>query len=203
MITGKLMARQPRRRKKLPKKEHDIQRTIVDWVRFVAEKTWLDAKWIHSIPNGGKRNAVVGRRLKLEGTKKGLLDLFVPCPRAWFAGLYIEVKQGNRLMTAEQEDFAEYARRHGYLVAEVREVLDAIELLKGYLSLPSPSFVIFPVLRKNHKRRLRLLVTRAQELLQSGQAQVGVELTDETPPVLPPENLPDGYPLDESPTRPA
>jgi hypothetical protein len=80
-------------------------------VAFVAEfeRKYPDVR-IFAIPNGGLRNAVVAQKLKQEGVKKGVPDLFIP---AW--NLWIEMKRqkGGRL-SPEQKDWIEYLSANGY-----------------------------------------------------------------------------------------
>lgn len=45
-----------------------------------------------AIPNGGKRNAREAARLKCQGVKAGVPDIFVPMGRKGFCGLFIEMK---------------------------------------------------------------------------------------------------------------
>lgn len=48
---------------------------------------------MHAIPNGGKRDIRVALKLKEEGVKPGVPDIFLPLPRGGKHGLYIELKR--------------------------------------------------------------------------------------------------------------
>lgn len=37
-------------------------------------------EWLFAIPNGGERHAAVANKMKVEGAKAGVYDLFLPCP---------------------------------------------------------------------------------------------------------------------------
>lgn len=60
----------------------------------------------HAIPNGGDRSMVVASRLKAEGVKPGVWDVFIPVPiwypsprtldTKWRHGLYLEFKKPAR-----------------------------------------------------------------------------------------------------------
>lgn len=72
---------------------------------------------LHAIPNGGKRDAITGARLKAEGARAGIPDLMLPVMRGGFGGLYIELKiDGGRVQPAQAEWHAAL-RREGYAVA--------------------------------------------------------------------------------------
>lgn len=95
-------------------------------------------KWLHSIPNGGERNAIVASRIKAEGARSGVVDVFLPMPRPtqfgvptsqWFHGLYIEMKKpGAKLkrgpngpgpwdyggVSDDQKEFLDFATGQGY-----------------------------------------------------------------------------------------
>jgi hypothetical protein len=46
-----------------------------------------------AIPNGGKRDAREGARLKLQGVTAGVPDIFIACPISPYSGLLIELKR--------------------------------------------------------------------------------------------------------------
>ena len=50
---------------------------------------------MHHIPNGGHRNKSTANRLRLEGVRAGVPDIFLPFPSKGFHGLYIELKAPN------------------------------------------------------------------------------------------------------------
>lgn len=67
---------------------------------------------IFAIPNGGFRNKAVAVKLKAEGVKKGVPDLFIP---EW--NLWVEMKRtkGGRL-SPEQKDWIKYLEKSGHSV---------------------------------------------------------------------------------------
>jgi hypothetical protein len=85
--------------------EHYEQVYFVSWFR----KTFNDE--IIAIPNGGARSRSEGAKMKAEGVKRGVSDLFIP---AWF--LWIEMKRadGGNGMSKEQKEWAEYVKSLGY-----------------------------------------------------------------------------------------
>lgn len=116
--------------------------------------TMLD--WIHHIPNGGSRGstakdrAIRGGKLKAEGVRKGVLDVFLPYPvyiqkpscSFWVCGLYIEFKKPSEKpkregskggLSDEQISFKNYVEAVGYKCEVCYSYLEAIEALKRYL----------------------------------------------------------------------
>jgi len=49
---------------------------------------------------------VTAARLKAEGAKAGVWDIFLPVPSGRWHGLFIEMKVGNNVLTKKQEEFA-------------------------------------------------------------------------------------------------
>lgn len=61
-----------------------------------------DLELLHAIPNGGHRDKVTAAKLKAEGVKAGIPDVFLPVARSfgvpggpvtWYHGLYVELKR--------------------------------------------------------------------------------------------------------------
>ena len=100
-------------------------------VTFVSEfkKLYPDVR-IFAIPNGGIRNIVVAQKLKAEGVRSGVPDLFVP---KW--SLWIEMKrQKGGSVSKEQKDWIKYLTEdcgHGAIVAKGWE--DGIKQVTSFL----------------------------------------------------------------------
>lgn len=98
--------------------------------------------WLHAIPNGGSRGgnrsqrAAQGSKMKAEGVKAGIADIFLPYPSGRLHGLYIELKRikGNQNVKAspEQVAFGEYVNRMGYKWVKVLGYTAAIEAIVRY-----------------------------------------------------------------------
>lgn len=127
--------------------EHKIQSAIIKATEHIPE-----CEWLHAIPNGGKRSAATGARLKAEGVKPGVLDLFLPVPvvildkrytcgisatsKLLFAtkcGLYIEVKTENGRLTKEQRKFINHCKSNGYAYTVVRSAQEGVDAILEYL----------------------------------------------------------------------
>ena len=88
---------------KLPS-EHAEQVTFVNWFRLQFPKVLIFA-----IPNGGLRNAVVAKKLKLEGVIKGVPDLYIPSKKIW-----IEMKrQKGGKLSNDQKRVIKYLEDNG------------------------------------------------------------------------------------------
>jgi len=95
----------------------------------VALCQWLDAANIQyfAIPNGGARNAITGKRLKDEGVKAGVPDLFFPKLR-----LFIEMKSPDGRQNEAQKQWMFDLRLAGYRVEVCHSAEEAIKLVEGF-----------------------------------------------------------------------
>jgi len=87
--------------------EHYEQALLVQWFRRNYKGVL-----IHSIPNGGARSAATAVALKVEGTVKGIPDLFVPAGQLW-----IEMKRiKGGVLSLDQKEIIAYLESVGYTV---------------------------------------------------------------------------------------
>lgn len=93
------------------------------------------------IPNGGSRkNEIEGARLKRQGVRPGVSDLFLPVARGGWFGLWIEMKAApphDAPVTPAQREWIDEMRRQGYRAEVCRGVDEGIALLKEYLAMES------------------------------------------------------------------
>lgn len=94
--------------------EHGHQAALFAWSRM-ASMYIPELRLMFAIPNGGLRNKVSAARLKAEGVKAGVLDIFLPVARRKYHGLFIEMKRGRNLLTLAQEEFCANVHGQGYL----------------------------------------------------------------------------------------
>ena len=81
--------------------EHDEQRSLMTWVTLMSREI-PELDMLFAIPNGGHRNMLVAKKMKAEGVKPGVPDLFLPVARQGFHGLFIEMKTvGNKPKTSK------------------------------------------------------------------------------------------------------
>lgn len=115
--------------------EHLLQKSIMIEMRLL-ERSWPELSRLHAIPNGGQRSKGVAGKMKAEGQKSGVPDLFLPVPRAGFPGFYIELKKAGGVPSANQWDWMTFLYRAGYVVGLFNSPKEVVNNLIGYLALP-------------------------------------------------------------------
>lgn len=114
--------------------ESQEQIIAVKWAKKQRKKH-PEIRWLHHIPNGGKRGIRTAMVLKLEGVEAGVHDLFLPVARHDRHGLYIEVKFGSGKMSDLQKEFKEFVIGQGYATATCYTGKQIIKVLKKYLDI--------------------------------------------------------------------
>lgn len=116
--------------------EHDEQVALFQWAAHMSGK-YPELRLMYAIPNGGLRNPVVASKLKAEGVKAGVPDIFLPAARCGYHGLYIEMKRtkGGRLST-EQAQWITDLLGQGYAVYKAEGWVKAKEIIESYLKIP-------------------------------------------------------------------
>jgi hypothetical protein len=85
-----------------------------------------------AIPNGGQRNLLVAVKLKMEGVKRGVADMFWMISNDNWKGIFVEVKTAKGVKSEYQREFQKVAIANGYYYAVVRSIDDCIELLEKF-----------------------------------------------------------------------
>jgi len=116
---------------KSTRKETEIQTEFFDKVKLFFPK--LPDKLIFAVPNGGSRNPIEARNLKLQGVKSGVSDVIILIPKQGFASLCLEFKTQTGKQSDEQKEFQLQAEACGSKYVIVRSVASAIEVTKEYL----------------------------------------------------------------------
>ena len=113
--------------------EAQEQAALMQWLAY-AEMYHPELRLLHHIPNGGGRNPIEARHLKEQGVKPGIPDLFLPCARGGWHGLYIEMKRrkGGRV-SIEQKKTIIALREQGYRVEVCEGWEKAREVIKEYM----------------------------------------------------------------------
>jgi hypothetical protein len=112
--------------------EHDEQAALfgwAQWARFDAPELDL----LFAVPNGGHRHKATAAKMKAEGVKKGVPDVFLPVARDPFIGLWIEMKFGYNKPTKEQAEWMEALRAQGYRCEVCYRWQDAAAVIADYL----------------------------------------------------------------------
>jgi hypothetical protein len=112
--------------------EHQIQTAIIRWARL-NENRIPALRWLYAVPSGGHRHVAVAVKLKAEGVRRGIPDLFLPYPANGLHGLYVEVKTDKGRLTPEQAEFMAYAIERGYGYKVVRSCQEFGDAVCGYV----------------------------------------------------------------------
>lgn len=107
------------------------QQTFIQWCNLNANR-YEGLDLIFHIPNGGTRYKMEAVKLKREGVKAGVPDLFLPVPKNNFNGLFIEMKYGRNKPTGKQKEWIERLNSQGYKAVVCWSCDEAIEVVKGY-----------------------------------------------------------------------
>lgn len=106
--------------------EHNLQVAICKWLNFTQDFFYF------AIPNGGLRHRLVAIKLKMEGAKAGVADMFWMVSNENWKGLFVEVKIDKGKQSQSQKDFEAVAMNHGYYYAVVRSIDDCISLINRF-----------------------------------------------------------------------
>jgi len=110
----------------MKQEEHKLQVAICKWLDYTQDFYYF------SIPNGGLRHRLVAIKLKMEGAKAGVADMFWMVSNDNWKGLFVEVKIDKGRQTPNQKDFEQIALKHGYFYSVVRSLDECIELLNKF-----------------------------------------------------------------------
>ena len=111
--------------------EHQHQKALFKWANQVP-----GLHVMYAIPNGGQRHVLVAKKMKAEGVKSGVPDIFLPIMRGVFGGLYIELKAPKTGKVSDnQNQWLSALRDEGYQVAVCFGWESAKETIENYLRL--------------------------------------------------------------------
>lgn len=121
--------------------ESGHQKSLFAWAAIEA-KTDPRLSLMFAIPNGGKRDAGTAARMKAEGVRAGVPDIFLPAPvvrinhgdnSALWHGLFIEMKVGKGKLSDEQKEWMFAFDQQGYKCETCYSWLEAREAINNYL----------------------------------------------------------------------
>ena len=87
--------------------EHAEQVLLMQWWALSHKLFGVPEQLLFAIPNGGERNIIVAARMKKEGVRAGVPDLFLAAPKGGFHGLLTE---GGKDLSGGQRQRLEIAR---------------------------------------------------------------------------------------------
>lgn len=130
MTFDEMMAMQPKTRRKPRDIEHKIQCQMVKWFRLQYPKMKHN---LFAIPNGGRRDAVTGAKLKEEGVLSGISDLILLKSNRFYGALLIETKTKTGSQSDTQKEWEQKITEDGYKYVVVRSLEDFQREIKQYL----------------------------------------------------------------------
>ncbi len=95
--------------------EHTEQVSLFEWAAWMGTRI-PELKLLYHVPNGGKRDKATAARLKAEGVKAGVPDVFLPVARMGYHGFYLELKVGKNKTSPEQDAWLNALKAEGYAV---------------------------------------------------------------------------------------
>jgi hypothetical protein len=122
--------------------EHQNQVALFHWASVMSSKHPALAL-MFAIPNGGHRHITVAMKLKAEGVKAGVPDIFLPHPKIgsqWpnmhgYHGLFIEMKSKKGKLSPAQEAWAINLESFGYQVEVCYDWINAAKVIVEYLGM--------------------------------------------------------------------
>lgn len=114
--------------------EHSEQVSLMKWWGLMHKRFGISEQLLFAIPNGGQRNVIVAARMKAEGVRAGVPDLFLAVPSFGYNGLFIELKKpkGGRVSDKQTEFISELSER-GYRVTVCHGFMEAKQTIENYL----------------------------------------------------------------------
>lgn len=115
--------------------EHDEQVALIQWAR--AQSAGIpELAMLLAIPNGGARHKVVAAKLRAEGVRAGVPDLFLPVPRGSHHGLWVELKRiKGGVISEAQAGWIADLQLQGYAVEVCKGWVAAKDTIIDYLGM--------------------------------------------------------------------
>lgn len=131
MTFDEFIKQQKKPRKKPKDEEHRIQCACVKWFRHQYPKMSHN---LFAVPNGGRRDAATGAKLKEEGVLSGVADIIFLKPNRFYGGLLIELKTPKGVQSDSQKLWQSKITEDGYKYIIVRSLEEFIQEINRYLS---------------------------------------------------------------------
>lgn len=125
------LARKTKSRKKPTDDEHKIQVACVNWFRLQYPKL---RNILFAIPNGGRRDAVTGAKLKEEGATSGVADLILLKSNRFYGGLCIEMKKPGGYQFPSQKAWQKDAEANGAKYVVCKSLEEFMKVVTDYLN---------------------------------------------------------------------
>ena len=126
----------PAKRAKSRDLEHKEQMAVIQFWRYEHKRYGVPECALMAVPNGSLRDIRVAVKLKAEGVRAGVSDLFLAVPRGKYHGCWLEMKSTEGRLQDVQHDFLAEMIKLGYAGRIGYGADDAIRQLKEYLGEP-------------------------------------------------------------------
>lgn len=114
--------------------EEQEQVAVMHWAAMMAGR-WPELRMLFHVPNGGKRSKTEAARFRAAGVRSGVPDLFLPCARGGYHGMWIEMKAVGGRVSAEQARWLRELQAAGYLCRVCYGAGAAIAELERYMQM--------------------------------------------------------------------
>ena len=111
--------------------EHRIQSACVRWFRLKYPKL---KNVLFAVPNGGRRDAITGARLKEEGATSGVSDLILLKSNRFYGGLCIEMKKPGGRQSPAQKEWQKDAEANGAKYVVCKSLDEFMKVTIDYLN---------------------------------------------------------------------
>ena len=125
------MQEQQSTRKRPSDDEHRIQVACVRWFK---QQYPSFAHNLFAVPNGGRRDAVTGARLKAEGVLAGVADLILLKSNRFYGALLIEMKTRKGKQQQTQREWQQKITADGYRYVICRSFDDFRREVNDYIA---------------------------------------------------------------------
>ena len=112
--------------------EDEEQIAVMSWAALM-EGRYPELRLLHHIPNGGKRGKREAAIFKAMGVKAGVPDLFLPCAREGYHGLYVEMKALDGRPSKAQLEMLKALSGQGYRCVVCHGADEARRVIEDYL----------------------------------------------------------------------
>lgn len=113
-------------------KEHDEQCALFEWSAYMEGK-YPCLSVLYAVPNGGKRDAITGAKLKAEGARAGVSDIHLPVPLHGYSGLWIELKIKPNKPTDAQIRWIEQMKSYSHAAFVAYSCTECINIITNYI----------------------------------------------------------------------
>ena len=118
-------------RKKPTDAEHKLQCACVRWFRLKFPKL---RNILFAVPNGGRRDAVTGAKLKEEGATSGVSDLILLRSNRFYGALCVEMKKPGGYQSPAQKELQKDAEANGAKYVVCRSLDEFMKVVTDYLN---------------------------------------------------------------------